>query len=248
VARRGEDVSMAIVLHLSDLHLSAAPHTPVSGADPDDGLALTLALVADVRPDLVLLTGDISEDGSVASYERVAAAVDNLGAPVLALAGNHDEPVALASVLPTPTEVVVGAWQVVVVDTAAPDRVHGEVDTAAIAARLDALEARPTLVAQHHPPRSPSTNEWFALVGADAFLAALAARAHVAAVVSGHLHDPFTYRHAQLQLVGAPSTFYALAHDGEAYHAPPTGLVGAQLLHLGDDGAFTVERRLRSRA
>ena len=47
----------------------------------------------DIRPDLLLITGDLSKDGEVASHEYVIAKLDNLrsaGIPTLVIPGNHD--------------------------------------------------------------------------------------------------------------------------------------------------------------
>jgi Icc protein len=214
--------------------------------DPDTSLEATLAAVADVRPDLVALTGDLSDDGSVAALQRLRDLIAEVGAPMLALAGNHDDPVNVSEVFGSRRTAEVGSWRVVGVETFVKRRNHGAVDVVALTALLDGLDQRPTLVAMHHGPRSPSTHRWFRLLGGEALLEALAQRPHVRAIVSGHLHEVFRYHENGLELCGAPSSWYAIEHVGDSYELAPDGLVGAQVITLGDDGSFACQPVARS--
>ena len=215
---------MATVLQISDTHLSAAPNTPADN-DPDASLLATLDAVRDVRADLVLLTGDLADDGSLAGLQRL----DNVRA-----------------VFGTADTVEVGRWRVMGVESMIPGQDHGSVDVERLTERLDRLDDRPTLICIHHPPRSPSTNQMFQLIGAEAMLAALRDRPHVRAIVSGHLHEVFDRREGDLQIYGGPSSWYAIEHTGDDYRLFADGLVGAQVLTLGDDGSFTCKRVARS--
>ena len=236
---------MATVLQISDTHLRAAPHTPAD-RDPDESLLATIDALRDVGADLVLLTGDLADDGSQAALLRLHAAVDDLAAPILAVAGNHDHLDNVRTVFGTVDTVEVGRWRVMGVESFIPDQGHGSVDVEQLTARLDRLDDRPTLLGIHHPPRSPSTNPMFQLIGAEAMLAALRDRPHVRAIVCGHLHEVFDRRDGDLQIFGAPSSWYAIEHTGDDYRLFTDGLVGAQVLTLSDDGSFACNRVSRS--
>jgi 3',5'-cyclic-AMP phosphodiesterase len=236
---------MATVLQISDTHLRAEPNTPAH-RDPDAALSATINAVRHVPADLVLLTGDLSDDGSVAALHRLRSIVGTLSPAVLAIAGNHDDPDNVHAVFGLTDTVDLGAWRVLGVESVIPGEDHGSVDVDSLIRRLDQLDARPTLLAIHHPPRSPSTNPMFQLVGADEMLAALQDRPHVRAVVSGHLHEAFERREGDVQLLGSPSSYYAIEHMDAEYQLVADGLVGAQVLTLGDDGSFACERVPRS--
>ena len=82
------------------------------------------------QPDLILLTGDVSEDGSPASYGRVSARLNTVGAPVLALPGNHDNPEVMQRFFPVgpwngPHQQKERNWQLVLLDST----VTGEVSS-----------------------------------------------------------------------------------------------------------------------
>ena len=236
---------MATVLHLSDTHLMVES-TMTEHGDPDVSLLATIDAVRDLHPDLVLLTGDISDDGSEPALRRVNDLIVGLSAPVLALAGNHDDGNHVRMVFGSADTVEVGAWRVLAVESSVPGEIHGSVDVDELVARLDRLDDRPTLIAIHHPPLSPSTHPWFQLLGAEKFLAALGARPHVRAVVSGHLHEAFERRSGDLSVFSGPSSWYAIEHNGDDFRWNDDGLVGSQILTLGDDGAFSCERVARS--
>lgn len=236
---------MALVLQISDTHLRAEPHTPAA-RDPDAALAASLDSVRNVVPDLVLLTGDLSDDGSVLALRRLQALVEAFDAPVLAVAGNHDDAATTRHVFGDRAEVEVGAWRVLAVETLLPNVNHGAVDVDDLTRRLDAADDRPTIIAMHHPPRSPSTHRWFDLIGSESLLDALHVRANVRAIVSGHLHEAFRYHVDGIELCGAPSTYYAIEHTGDSYELVADGLVGTQLLTLDDDGSFACRPVARS--
>jgi len=234
----------AVVLQLSDTHLRAEPGPGADGRDPDERLATVLAAWSAVgeRPDLVVLSGDNADDASAGGCRRLQQAVAALGAPVLAVPGNHDDPAVVAEVIGGPRVAEVGAWQVVGIDTSRPGQVHGTVDVDALCATLDGLDRRPTLLVQHHPPRSRSTHPVFQLDGAGDQLGALAARPHVRVLASGHLHDAFELAGpGGLGLLGCPSTLLAIAHHGDEMEMGADAPTGGRVLRLADDGSWSAE-------
>jgi 3',5'-cyclic AMP phosphodiesterase CpdA len=72
------------ILHVSDLHMGAHESPEVEHA--------MAALVERTAPELVIATGDLTHRGRRDQHERAAAALRRLGAPVVAVPGNHDIP------------------------------------------------------------------------------------------------------------------------------------------------------------
>lgn len=233
---------MAVVLQLSDIHLADAPGGLVAGRDADAQLAAVLGAWERLgeQADLVVLTGDNTDGAVPEAYARLAARLRVLDAPVLAVPGNHDVAGRVADAFGGEAVAEIGAWRVVGLDSARPGQVHGEVDVPAAMRLLDGLDDRPTVVAIHHPPVTPSTHEWFQLDGAAELLAGLRRRPHVRIVVSGHVHSAFEVDGARgLAFLGCPSTLVAIEHEGARYEIAPEGVTGARVLHLEDDGSFS---------
>ena len=72
---------MSVLLQVSDPHFGTE-QTPVVEA--------LVALAAQLRPDLVVLSGDITQRARADQFSAARAVMDRLGAPLLALPGNHD--------------------------------------------------------------------------------------------------------------------------------------------------------------
>ena len=71
------------LVHLSDLHFGH--HDPV--------VAETLAAeIEEQQPDLVVISGDFTQVGTVEEYKQARAFLDTLTAPLFAVPGNHDVP------------------------------------------------------------------------------------------------------------------------------------------------------------
>ena len=74
----------ARILHVSDLHVGTRQDSQVEEA--------LIRLVDRVRPEVVVASGDLSNRGRPGELDRAASMLRSLGAPVVAVPGNHDLP------------------------------------------------------------------------------------------------------------------------------------------------------------
>lgn len=187
---------MPVVVHLSDLHF---------GAHVDALCESLLADVRDRRPNLVVVSGDLTQRAVRSQFAGARALLAGLPSPVLIVGGNHDIPlVDLPERLTRPRrryeecisrslDPVVALPQVVAVGlaTMAPWRWKaGKVSTGQIRHVRAALEGAPAeawrVLVTHHPVLPASSS---GLVGRKALVAA-SAEAGVSILLSGHTHLP----------------------------------------------------------
>jgi len=72
-----------VLLHLSDLHFGRVP----------DGMADALIAVAqEIAPDVVVVSGDLTQRAKVEEFEQARAFLDRLPRPQIVIPGNHDVP------------------------------------------------------------------------------------------------------------------------------------------------------------
>ena len=194
---------MTRVLLLSDTHLTA-PGGRHGGGKVDTTAVLRHVLdsLAGTGPlDAVVVSGDVSDDGSTASYETardlVGAFAREHGAGVVAwAAGNHDLTEPFTRVLGPPRSVHdAGGLRLVVLDSSVPGFGYGALAEEQLE-QLRATLAEPaplgTLVVVHHPPLPAPTvlHEGLRLQEPQALLDAIAGT-DVRAVLSGHYHHPY---------------------------------------------------------
>lgn len=231
------------LVQLSDTHLRAA--AGMAGADADTGLRATLAAMAARGADALLLTGDLAHDDGAPAYARLAALLAPLGLPTLCLAGNHDDPAALAaSALGVSGGADLGAWRLVLLDSTLPGQSSGALGAAELE-RLDATLAaapqRPALVALHHPPLALGS-AWIDAIGLAAperLFAVLARHPQVRAVVFGHAHQSFAARIGGIRVLGCPSTCVQFRPRRARFALDPLLPPGARWLDLYADGRLT---------
>lgn len=93
------------LIHVSDLH---------AGKREDPAVERALGeLVERARADLVIASGDLTHRGRRAQHERAAALLHGLGAPVLAVPGNHDIPYAFPARFTSPWAEFERKWETV---------------------------------------------------------------------------------------------------------------------------------------
>lgn len=209
--------SPVLLVQLTDSHLFADPDGRLLGMNTADSLERVIDRVladqADI--DLLLATGDLSQDGSPDSYQAFLRMTGRIPAPLRAFPGNHDlhDPlrrIAEGGGLLDPV-VDCGAWRIVLLDTAVPDAVHGHLcddQLQLLAEALDERPERPALICLHHHP-VPIGSAWMDRIGLDnaaALFAILDRRPQVRAVLWGHVHQAFDGWRNGVRLLGSPST------------------------------------------
>ena len=73
------------VAHLSDIHFLEDPWQPQHGVRTAEVFERTIPFVNALRPDLVVVSGDLASDEKEASYRRAREAFARLAAPVRVL-------------------------------------------------------------------------------------------------------------------------------------------------------------------
>lgn len=240
--------SSVLLVQLSDSHLFADADGKLLGMDTCDSLQRVIQQVLEEQPqiDLILATGDLSQDGSEASYQRFRQLTAAFGTPSRWLAGNHDEtpPMQAAckgSELLEPV-IDVGAWRIVMLDSSIPGAVPGFLadDQLELLERtLDEAPQRHHLVCLHHHP-VPIGCKWMEPIGlrnADALFAILDRHPQARAVLWGHIHQEFDQMRGNLRLLASPSTCVQFAPGSEDFQVGNEA-PGYRWLRLHADGGL----------
>lgn len=191
-----------LIAQVTDIHLGFQPDDPaeLNRKRFDEVVDALLALTP--QPDLLLATGDLTEHGSLASYQTLKFITERLPFPVHFALGNHDQRSNFRSVFPDVPVLpsghvqyafVHGPLRFVVLDTLEEGH-HGGAFSAEQATWLDAAlaeDARPTMLVLHHPPIETG-NGWMTEDLDSPWVRRLAAvverHPHVIRMVTGHLH------------------------------------------------------------
>ena len=229
-----------LVAQLSDTHLLADPSAQLWGHNTTRNLVAVLEALPP-RVDVMVVTGDIAEDGAPDAYRRAASLTERRAQQRYFLAGNHDDPDAMGAVLgaPQPLEMVgIGEhWTMALVNSQWVGHEEGHVGDETLAQLRDELGRATThvVVCLHHPPVSPCTNLACGMQDPGP-LEDVISHGPVRLVLSGHVHQQFdTTRHG-VRFLGAPSTFRQLRHGGDPHYTDTLEPPAAQLVELLDDG------------
>jgi len=190
-----------VLLHLSDPHF---------GTERPDVVAALTRLAQELKPALVIASGDITQRARAGQFDAARAFIDSLGAPALVVPGNHDIPLLnLAARLFAPyrghqrvfgetlePRVVLPQVWIAGLNTTRPWRhKHGQVTTAQAEAAAGWLQGAPAgvlrVIVTHHPLALQRVRDEPDHLRGGREAAAIWAAAGVHLVLGGHIHLPF---------------------------------------------------------
>lgn len=208
-----------IIAQITDLHLGFD-----GSGTPQNNLDRLKTVLADINalrkaPDIMLVTGDLTENGAAEHYAALKRAMENVGCPVHYALGNHDDRAAFQSIF-SDTKFEDGFLQytvddaplrIIVLDTLEPGR-HGG---ALCQTRANWLEAKlleapqtPTLIALHHPPIATGI-DWMTASPDEAWVrrlhSVLIKFTNVQHIISGHIHRTIYDQFAGASLTVSPA-------------------------------------------
>jgi 3',5'-cyclic AMP phosphodiesterase CpdA len=209
-----------LLLQISDTHLGADWH----GVEPDECLlgAVEAILELPQRPDALVISGDLTQNGTPGEYARVRELIAPLDLEPHVLPGNHDlrGPLREAFGLPgegdeqTSHAVDLGPLRLVCLDSIIPGGEAGALDEG----RIEWLDRvlgeepeKPTVIAMHHPPLSTAIPSFDAIGLAPEWRAELAGvlarHPQIARVIAGHVHRVIVTELAGRAVLSVPSTY-----------------------------------------
>jgi Icc protein len=239
--------SVLNIVQISDCHVSADPCQTYRGINPHQNLQALMQKVRELKPDLLLATGDLSEDGSAESYRLLKQYLYLPATPVLVLPGNHDDPVALNSAFPgSPVDSIAvsehGPWQIIRLNSCVPGKPEGHLADVALT-ELETLlstdQQRPRLISVHHQP-IPVANPWidkYPLDNPGRLLQLIDETAGVKIVLWGHIHHSFATELGGTAMLGSPSSAINSLTAVKRFTADPAG-PACRWLQLNSDHTF----------
>ena len=215
------------IVQITDLHVRPRGVPAYRVCETNMLTERALRVVAQLAPDAVIITGDLTDCGLQEEYELLAGMLQRLlPMPVYAIPGNHDRREVMLAHLPGTRQAdgfiqyAVEDWPVrlVMLDTVVPGAGHGALSDG----RLDWLDRTlaerpdtPTMIAMHHPPFVTGIAHMDAinLRDAAAFTDVVAQHKQVERIICGHVHRPVVSRVAHAIASIAPSVAHQVEFD-----------------------------------
>ncbi|AZY50676.1 phosphodiesterase [Bordetella avium] len=194
-----------LIAQISDLHIRLPRQKAYRVVETDRYLPPAVATLnaLDPAPDVIILSGDLTDFGRPAEYTHLRELLAPLQTPFYLMPGNHDARDSLRAAFPD-HPYLQGEFiqytvehfplRLIMLDTVEPMQSHGVL----CARRLNWLEerlaeapGRPTLIAMHHPPFQTGIahmDKIGLLQGAKELEALVRRYDNIERIVSGHLH------------------------------------------------------------
>jgi Icc protein len=241
--------STHFLVHISDTHLIAGDDklygSTVSGDDTLQELLVELEASKN-KPDAIIITGDIADQGDPEAYRKVLQIInpvaERMGTEVIWVMGNHDDRSNFREVLleESPSyETIdrvydINGLRLIVLDTSVKGFHHGEITLTQLEWLKDVLSTSSehgSILAMHHPPipsmlQLSKTTE----LRDQKALAEVIKGSDIRSIIAGHLHYSSNSTFAGIPVSVATSSCYT--QDLNVESGGTRGRDGAQGLNL----------------
>jgi 3',5'-cyclic-AMP phosphodiesterase len=243
-----------LVAQLTDTHLFADDRQTMLGCRTNPSFQKVVESIRQLnpQPDVLLLTGDLTQDETVESYEYLRSLIDPLQIPTYWIPGNHDQSLAdmeqvLNSEFISPAkQFQQGEWNFILLNSMMIGQVQGRLSTNELARLEQQLQTceQPAIVVLHHPPMPVGAEcmDKIRLENSEELFAILDRFPQVKLVMFGHIHHAFEQQRQTVHYMGTPATCVQLKPFSKEFtldDQPP----GFRLLRLHSDGSYETEVR-----
>lgn len=238
------------ILQITDTHLFGDHRGRLLGVNTQHSFKAVLqqSSAENIKPDIVLLTGDLAQDFSVSAYKRLSKEVLDTfnNCPIYWIPGNHDDPERMESVL-TKTDFNNGKlirkdnWQIILLNSHSAGHVSGHIVKKELNWLEQCLQEQPelfTLICLHHQP-IPINSKWLDTLGlknANDFLKIIDHHPQVRCVLWGHIHQEFSAMRKGIPYLATPSTCFQFLPKQDNFALDPVAQPGYRWLELLANG------------
>lgn len=240
------------ILQITDIHLLPNQNQTLLGVNTENSArqVFDLAKVNHWPPDLIVLTGDLTQEPLAAPYRRLDRWLRNLNVPCFCLPGNHDDPRVMSNAFRSSnvycsSRILGDAWQIICLNTRMPESEGGHLSEESLRMLEIDLDLNPekfaTIFLHHHPlPIGSAWMDTMVLDNKERFFQILESRPQVRAVVCGHIHQVFDAQVGNIRVLGTPSTCFQFKPESENFMLDDLA-PGYRRIALFPDGSLETE-------
>jgi 3',5'-cyclic-AMP phosphodiesterase len=237
------------LLQLTDTHIHDQQNELFKKTQPDTCLQKVMKHAKQNLNDIdyVVVTGDLTHEGTEAACTRLANLLSQFDCPVYVTPGNHDSnhhirKYLLNKQIDMPGNIKTEHWQLLFTDSHIENQAAGLVTDISLKKLNTQLQQcnKPALLFTHHPPVKINSL-WLDKIGmsnGDQLLQQLSSFNQLQAVVFGHIHQTWQSQYQHIKILGTPSTCIQFKAGSEDFatddHAP-----GYRVFQLHENGQFT---------
>tara|TARA_Y100000590_G_C15683054_1_gene1000542 strand:- start:493 stop:1458 length:966 start_codon:yes stop_codon:yes gene_type:complete len=221
-----------LIAQISDMHIVDEGELCNELVPTNDMLVDAIERINEIQPkvDIILASGDLTQNGSKSEYRNLKSILSNTNIPVYMIPGNHDKPNNFKDVFQDNTYIpeegslsyVINDFPVTIIgiDTTIENSPCGEISERILSwveNKLTEYRNKPVIIFMHHPPFK--TGIWWmdaiGLKGKKKFEQTIKKFKNIEAVLCGHIHRQVQRRWAGTIGYIAPSTAHQLVLDLE---------------------------------
>ena len=238
------------LVQITDCHIFAATDDCLRGMNTRRSFEAVSRAAIDNSGhlDLLLATGDLSQDGSAESYTYLARQFDDMNVATFWLPGNHDEIDSMrehftGNQIDAAKHILIADWQIVMLDSTISGEVHGRVSGNQLQFLGDCLQAYPGkhgLVCLHHQALETGSL-WIDQLGlqdADRLRERITRHDNVRGVLWGHVHQETRQEIDGIEWMSTPSSCVQFKPNSRDF-AIGTEAPGYRYLGLHPDGSIS---------
>ena len=195
-----------LIAQISDTHIAGWDEKAYGIAPTADNLTLCVKNINQLipKPDLVLVTGDISNTGLAEEFKQASNLLKKLGIPYYVIPGNHDDRSTLISTFdsqhcPSDSQEFINyvlddfEVRLIAMDSTTPGEAGGELCEERLAwldERLNEDKNKPTIIFMHHPPVKVGVIEADidGFIGVDKLGKIIQKYSNIERIICGHVH------------------------------------------------------------
>lgn len=216
------------IIQLSDIHLFADPGKDLLGVKTHESFHAVVIELKKIKDfDMILLTGDLSQDYSKKSYEEVIDTLSIFDKPIYCIPGNHDDEKIMSSIFPRKNlsldrHIILDKWQLILLDSHQHKLVPGRLADAELTFLAEKLKQYPNhkaIIAFHHHPVQVNC-KWLDKIGvknADDFWETIKPFSNVSTILFGHIHQEHFQIKNNIPCYSVPSTCIQFATNQDHF-------------------------------
>ena len=241
---------MIKLIQVSDFHVSKDKDYVYNDEKPYYNLRDTYQLILKNEPrfDLLLLSGDLTNDESIESYKLIDELTDEFKVPKFYVAGNHDNYEKLKEAfnekLVAPKSFAMNKWKFILLHSVLEGEVAGQVSDHSLEFLERELESVKDLgfnifiCLHHHLINVDGHMDRYITKNPQAFFDIVDKYDNIKLVTFGHIHQIYEGKRNNVSYLSAPATAYQIKPGTEGFEKDQLGS-GYRWFNLDDDGTFT---------